>query len=246
MQEALPKIAGAADTDAHAVLFAVSSGIEWLSSDGEGWAHIQVQPLNPDVSQQQQVFGIGSNNLPNPFVTASLYVGDLEPRVTNGQIYVLFKQIDPVLSVRICRDLITKSSLGFANVIYDNIENDPQKMMVVETMRRARGGSGGHESKPQALKETNFRGVRKLPWGRFAVEISDKDLPDLAIEKAEKLMLWPYPENCMGSRPLSDSFQIQISQQSCRFIMQWVSPSDLVQELKLNLERRMGIPSSLL
>lgn len=69
---------------------------------------------------------------------------------------------------------------------------------------------------------------------------------DLAIQKAEKPMLWPDPEICMGSRPLSDSFQIQVSQPSGRTIMQWVSPSDLVQELKLNLECRMGIPSSLL
>jgi len=205
-----------------------------------------VQPLNPDVSQQQQVVGIGRNNLPNPFITASLYVGDLESKVTDGQIDALFKKIDPVLSVRICRDVSTKSSLGFANVIYSNIETDPRKMMVVETMRRARGGSGGHESEPRALKETHFRGVRKLPWGRFVMEISDKDLPDLAIQKAEKLMKWPDRENYMGSRPLSDSFQIQISQPSGRTIMQWVSPLDLVQELKLNLEHRMGIPSSLM
>lgn len=75
---------------------------------------------------------------------------------------------------------------------------------------------------------------------------SDKDLPDLVIQKADKPALWPDPKIYMGSRPLSDSFQIQISQPSGRTIMQWVFPSDLVQELKLNLERRMGIPSSLL
>lgn len=86
-------------------------------------AQIQVQPQNPGVSQQQQVVGNGSNNLPNPFVTASLYVGDLEPSVTDGQIYELFQQIGPVLSVRICRDVSTKSSLGYAYVNYGNNEN---------------------------------------------------------------------------------------------------------------------------
>ena len=45
--------------------------------------------------------------------------------------------------------------------------------MAVETVRRARGGIGGHENESRALKETHFRGVRKRPWGRFAVEIRD-------------------------------------------------------------------------
>lgn len=75
---------------------------------------------------------------------------------------------------------------------------------------------------------------------------SDKDLPDLVIQKVEEPVLWPDPEPCMGLKPLSDSFQIQILQPAGRTIMQWVRPSDLVQDLTQNLERRMGIPSSLL
>lgn len=37
---------------------------------------------------------------------------------------------------------------------------------------------------------------------------SDKDLPDLVTQKAEKTKLWPDPEICMGSKPSSDFFQI--------------------------------------
>lgn len=47
------------------------------------------------------------------------------------------------------------------------------------------------------------------------------------------------------SRHFLDSFQIQISHPTGRTIMQWVSSSDLVQDLKLDLERRFGLPSSL-
>jgi RNA recognition motif-containing protein len=52
-----------------------------------------------------------------------MYVGDLERSVTDGQIYDLFEQIGPVLSVRICRDISTKSSLGYAYVNYDTVDN---------------------------------------------------------------------------------------------------------------------------
>lgn len=40
-------------------------------------------------------------------------------------------------------------------------------------------------------------------------------------------------------------FQIQIAQISGRIVMQWVNPTDLVQNLKANLEYRLGIPSAL-
>lgn len=43
----------------------------------------------------------------------------------------------------------------------------------------------------------------------------------------------------------SASFQIQISQLSGKTVLQWVCSSDLVQNLKANLERRIGIPSAI-
>lgn len=48
-----------------------------------------------------------------------------------------------------------------------------------------------------------------------------------------------------GSRHFFDSFQIQISQPTGRTTLQWVSSSDLVLDLKLVLERWIGIPSGL-
>ncbi|XP_039685700.1 polyadenylate-binding protein 1-like 2, partial [Medicago truncatula] len=54
------------------------------------------------------------------FETASLYVGDLERNVNEGQLYDLFSQIAPVLSARVCRDQMTQSSLGYGYVNYSN------------------------------------------------------------------------------------------------------------------------------
>ncbi|KAJ6315129.1 hypothetical protein OIU78_018589 [Salix suchowensis] len=70
------------------------------------------------VPVQQQSVNAGANN-PN-FVTTSLYVGDLETNVTDSQLYDLFNQVGQVVSVRVCRDLTSRRSLGYGYVNYSN------------------------------------------------------------------------------------------------------------------------------
>ena len=82
-------------------------------------------PNDPDTAQTPSSALPGGSNQSH---SASLYVGELDQGVTEAMLFELFSSIGQVASIRVCRDAVTRRSLGYAYVNYNNTADGERAM----------------------------------------------------------------------------------------------------------------------
>ncbi|XP_062097417.1 polyadenylate-binding protein 2-like [Humulus lupulus] len=132
------------------------------------------------IQVQNQASAVGPNGVPagaggaNQFVATSLYVGDLEQSVTDSQLYDLFNQLGQVLSVRVCRDLATRRSLGYGYVNYSNPQDAARALDVLNFTPL--------NNKPiRIMYSHRDPSIRKSGTGNIFIKNLDKDIDHKAL-----------------------------------------------------------------
>jgi len=67
----------------------------------------------------------------NTYSSGSLYVGDLHPDVTEAVLFEVFREVGPIASIRVCRDSISRKSLGYG---YVNFQNPNDAELALDTL----------------------------------------------------------------------------------------------------------------
>lgn len=105
---------------------------------------------------------------------ASLYVGDLDADVSEAQLYDRFSTSGQVLSIRVCRDQITKQSLGYA---YVNFHQPADAERALDTMNFDSLG----ERPMRIMWSQRDPALRKSGVGNVFIKNLDKTIDNKAL-----------------------------------------------------------------
>jgi polyadenylate-binding protein len=135
--------------------------------------------------------GIPPNVSFAPPPSASLYVGDLHPDVTEALLFEVFSCAGQVSSIRVCRDAVTRRSLGYAYVNYHSTADADR-----------------------ALNTLNFSPIKNIPC---RIMWSQRD-PAVRKSSSSNVFVKNLPES-MDNKGLYDLFSSYGNILSCKVVL---------------------------